>query len=102
MTKTAIRKENFRNVKNLLIDKYNAYSIDNEGNYFHMFIDYKDYTFQCELTRDCQFGSWDAIKLGGDGWSDEERAFQAAAAELEEVVEKEIEEITTKEVARPE
>ena len=102
MTKTAIRKENFRNVKNLLIDKYNAYSIDNEGSFFSMFIDFEDFTLQCQLTRDCDFGSYDSIKLSGDGWTEEEIAKQAAAERLEEVVEKEIEEITTKEVARPE
>lgn len=96
MSKTAIKKENFRKVKNLLIEKYNAYSIDNEGNYFTMFIDFEDYTLQCELTRDCDFGSHDAIRLSGDGWTKEERAKQAAASNLETAVEKDIEEISTK------
>ena len=94
MTITAIKKENFKAVKDLLIDKYNAYSIENEGNYFHMFIDFEGQTLQCELTRDSQFGSWDAIKLSGDGFTKDEIAKQAAASRLETEVYADIKKIT--------
>ena len=99
MTKTAIRKANFKAVKDLLINKYNAYSIDNEGSFFSMFIDFEDQTLQCSLSRDCQFGSYDSIKLAGDGWTEEEIAKQAAASKFEDQLDKEIEKITTKIVA---
>ena len=99
MTNTAIRKANFKAVKDLLINKYNAYSIDNEGSFFSMFIDFEDFTLSCQLTRDCQFGSYDSIKLAGDGWTKEESAKQAAASKFEDQLDKEIEKITTKIVA---
>ena len=91
MSITSIKKENFKAAKDLLINKYNAYNIDNEGAYFHMFIDFEDYTLQCELTRDCQFGSWDAIKLGQGDWTKDEIAKQAAASKLEDEVNRDIE-----------
>jgi len=94
MTITAIKKENFKAVKDLLINKYNAYNIENEGNYFHMFIDFEDETLQCELTRDCVFGSWDAIKLSGDGFTKDEIAKQAAASRLETEVYADMKKIT--------
>ena len=94
MTITAIKKENFKAVKDLLINKYNAYNIENEGNYFHMFIDFEDETLQCELTRDCAFGSWAAIKLSGDGFTKEEIAKQAAASRLETEVYADMKKIT--------
>ena len=100
MTITAIKKENFKAVKDLLINKYNAYSIDNEGSFFTMFIDFEDQTLQCELTRDCVFGSWDAIKLSGDGFTKEEIAKQADASRLETEVYADMKKITTKIVAR--
>lgn len=90
MSITSIKKENFKAAKDLLINKYNAYNIDNEGAYFHMFIDFEDYTIQCELTRDCQFGSWDATKLGQGDWTKDEIAKQAAASKLEDEVYKDI------------
>ena len=86
MSITSIKKENFKAVKDLLINKYNAYNIDNEGAYFHMYIDFQDYTLQCELTRDCQFGSWDATKLGQGDWTKDEIAKQAAASRLEKEI----------------
>ena len=91
MSITSIKKENFKAAKDLLINKYNAYNIDNEGAYFHMFIDFEDYTIQCELTRDCQFGSWDATKLGQGDWTKDEIAKQAAASKLEDEVNRDIE-----------
>ena len=91
MSITSIKKENFKAAKDLLINKYNAYNIDNEGAYFHMFIDFEDYTLQCELTRDCQFGSWDATKLGQGDWTKDEIAKQAAASKLEDEVNRDIE-----------
>ena len=100
MTKTAIKKANFKAVKDLLIEKYNAYNIDNEGSFFSMFIDFEDFTLQCQLTRDCDFGSYDSIKLSGDGWTEEEIAKQAAAERLESEVEADMKKITTKIVAR--
>ena len=90
MSITSIKKENFKAAKDLLINKYNAYNIDNEGAYFHMFIDFEDYTLQCELTRDCQFGSWDATKLGQGDWTKDEIAKQAAASKLEDEVNRDI------------
>ena len=99
MTITAIKKANFKAVKDLLIEKYNAYNIDNEGSFFTMFIDFEDQTLQCELTRDCSFGSWDATKLSGDGWTKEEIAKQAAAERLEDEVYADMKKITTKVVA---
>ena len=99
MTITAIKKENFKAVKDLLIDKYNAYSIENEGNYFHMHIDFEGQTLQCELTRDSQFGSWDAIKLSGDGFTKDEIAKQAAASRLETEVYADMKKITKEIVA---
>ena len=99
MTNTAIRKANFKAVKDLLINKYNAYNIDNEGSFFSMFIDFEDFTLSCQLTRDCVFGSYDSIKLSGDGWTKEEIAKQSAAERFEDEVEKEIKKITTKIVA---
>ena len=96
MTKTAIKKANFKAVKDLLINKYNAYNIDNEGSFFSMFIDFEDFTLQCQLTRDCDFGSYDSIKLSGDGWTEEEIAKQAAAERLESEVEGDMKKITTK------
>jgi len=99
MTITAIKKANFKAVKDLLIEKYNAYNIDNEGSFFTMFIDFEDQTLQCELTRDCSFGSWDAIKLGQGDWTEDEIAKQAAASRLETEVYADMEKITTKVVA---
>ena len=99
MTITAIKKANFKAVKDLLINKYNAYNIDNEGSFFSMFIDFEDFTLQCQLTRDCDFGSYDSIKLSGDGWTEEEIAKQAAAERLESEVEADMKKITTKIVA---
>ena len=99
MTITAIKKANFKAVKDLLINKYNAYNIENEGAYFHMYIDFEDFTIHCELSRDCAFGSWDATKLSGDGWTEEEIAKQAAAERLEDEVYADMKKITTKVVA---
>ena len=94
MSITSIKKANFKAAKDLLINKYNAYNIDNEGAYFHMFIDFEDYTLQCELTRDCQFGSWDATKLGQGDWTKDEIAKQAAASKLEDEVNRDIEKVS--------
>jgi len=90
MTITSIKKANFKAAIDLLINKYNAYNIDNEGAYFPMSIDFEGYTIQCELTRDCQFGSWDATKLGQGNWTKDEIAKQAAASKLEDEVNKDI------------
>ena len=94
MTRTDIKKANFRLIKNLLIDEYNAYSVENEGAYFHMFIDFQGQTLQCELSRDCQFGIWDAVKLSGNGWSEDEIAKQKAASNLETDIDTKIEDLT--------
>ena len=100
MTITAIKKANFKAVKDLLINKYNAYNIDNEGSFFGMCIDFEDFTMSCQLTRDCDFGSYDSIKLSGDGWTEEEVAKQAAAERLESEVEVDMKKITKEIVAR--
>ena len=61
MTITAIKKENFKRTIELLINKYKAYDIDNEGAHIHMLIDFENNTIPCELSRDCMFESWDIL-----------------------------------------
>ena len=102
MTKTALRKKNFSKAKNLLIDEYKAYSVHNEGYFFSMLIDYEGHTLSGELTRECDFASHDSIRLGGEGWTEQERSKQRSAVKLEEEIHTQLKEMLTKVVDSPE
>ena len=96
MTITAIKKENFKRTIELLINKYKAYDIDNEGAHIHMLIDFENNTIPCELSRDCMFESWDPLELGGNGWSDEEINTHKSSTKIVDIIIQDIKKINLK------
>ena len=86
MSVTANKKKNFKAVLELLTEKYDAYSIDIDGYYTQLNIKHAGFELAFELTRDCDFSSWDSIKLAGHGWSEERIAKQEAASRLEKEI----------------
>tara|TARA_S200002703_G_C3737974_1_gene226902 strand:+ start:649 stop:945 length:297 start_codon:yes stop_codon:yes gene_type:complete len=93
MSVTANKKKNFKAVLELLTEKYDAYSIDIDGFYTQLNIKHAGFELAFELTRNCDFNSWDSIKLAGHGWSEEEIAKQEAAFKLEKEIRTLIKEI---------
>tara|TARA_R110000823_G_scaffold90703_1_gene200254 strand:+ start:281 stop:592 length:312 start_codon:yes stop_codon:yes gene_type:complete len=72
MTKTELNKLTTKSVMEMLINKYNAYNIEDEmGGRISFFIDSKlDNTFQCEYHRSYQdISICENVKLSGGGWS---------------------------------
>lgn len=90
--KTQLRKDQTKAVLSLLVEDFNAYSIDNEdGARFDFYVDFKDGTFHGQLDRrgfDVCF--YDSIRLHGDGFTTEEHQHQANAVELEDKINREI------------
>lgn len=72
MTKTELKKAQTKSVMEMLINKYNAYNIEDEmGGRISFFIDSKlDNTFQCEYHRSHHdVAIYENVKLSGKGWS---------------------------------
>ena len=94
MTKTELKKQEIKKVLNMLIKEFNIYNIDREYQYFDFWADYKDHVLSFQMdTRDYSIASSDAIKLAGDGWSQDDIDKQIAAATLEELMDKKIREL---------
>lgn len=94
MTKTELKKQEIKKVLNMLIKEFNIYNIEREYQYFDFWADYKDHVLNFQMdTRDYSIASSDAIKLAGDGWSQEDIDKQIAAATLEELMDKKIREL---------
>lgn len=94
MNKTEIRHLKVKTALNVLIEKFDAYNVNNEdGARFDFHVDYKDLTFQGQMDRrDLQVMLWDTIQLAGNGWSVEEILKQELAEELEDIINEELEE----------
>ena len=94
MNKTEIRHLKVKTALNVLIEKFNAYSIDNgDGARFDFHVDYKDFTFQGQMDRrDLLVMLWDTIELSGPGFTEEEILKQELAVELEDIINEELEE----------
>ena len=90
--KTQLRKDQTKAVLSLLVEDFNAYSINNEdGARFDFYVDFKDETFHGQLDRrGFDVSLYDSIRLHGDGFTDEERQHQANAVELEDKINREI------------
>lgn len=87
MTKTQLKKQTTKRVINHLIEKFDAYNINREAQYFEFWTDYKSHRFQLQLdTRGYDISSWDSIKLAGDGWTKEQIDKQKFAEELEDMM----------------
>jgi hypothetical protein len=95
MNKTEQRRLRTKTALNTLIEKFNAYSIDNEdGARFDFHVDYKDMTFHGQMDRrDLQVSLYDSIRLYGDGWSAEEILKQKLSVELEDIINEELEDV---------
>ena len=94
MTKTEQRRLYVKTALNLLVDRFNAYSISNDdGARFDFFVDFEGETFHGQLDRrDLQISFYDSIPLHGDGFAAEEIKHQALAVELEDSINEELEE----------
>ena len=96
MTKTELKKAQTKSVMEMLINKYNAYNIEDEmGGRILFYIDSKlDNTFQCEYHRSYQDISIEQnVKLTGNGWSVDEINEAAEADQYETLLNKEVETI---------
>ena len=94
MTKTELRKQTTKKVLNHLIKEFNIYNIDRENQYFEFWVDYKDHTLQMQMdTRGYDIGSWDSVKLSGDGWSQEQIDKQKFAEEIEDIMDERVREL---------
>jgi len=93
MTKTEQRRLYVKTALNLLVDRFNAYSISNDdGARFDFFVDFEGETFHGQLDRrDLQISFYDSIRLHGDGFSAEEIKHQALSV-LEDSINDELEE----------
>ena len=93
MTKTEQRRLYVKTALNLLVDRFNAYSITNDdGARFEFFVDFEGETFHGELDRrSLQISFYDSIRLHGDGFTAEEIKHQALAANLEDFINDELE-----------
>ena len=94
MNKTEIRHLKVKTALNVLIEKFDAYNVNNEdGARFDFHVDYKDLTFQGQMDRrDLQVSLWDSIGLYGPGFTEEEILKQELAVELEDIINEELEE----------
>jgi hypothetical protein len=102
MTKTELQKLQTKAVMEMLINKYNAYNIDDEmGGRISFFIDSKlDNTFQCEYHRSYQdISIRENVKLAGKGWSVDDINKAAEADQYETLLNKEVKSITTQNLA---
>ena len=102
MTKTELRKATTKSVIEMLINKYNAYNIDDEmGGRISFCIDSKlGNTFQCEYHRSNQdIAIYENVKLAGEGWSIDEINKAAEADQYERLLNKEVECIVTQYLA---
>jgi hypothetical protein len=102
MTKTELRKTITKSVIEMLINKYNAYNIDDEmGGRISFCIDSKlGNTFQCEYHRSNQdIALYENVKLAGEGWSIDEINKAAEADQYERLLNKEVECIVTQYLA---
>ena len=102
MTKTELRKTITKSVIEMLINKYNAYNIDDEmGGRISFCIDSKlGNTFQCEYHRSNQdIAIYENVKLAGEGWSIDEINKAAEADQYERLLNKEVECIVTQYLA---
>jgi len=93
MTKTEQRRLYVKTALNLLVDRFNAYSISNDdGARFDFFVDFEGETFHGQLDRrDLQISFYDSIPLHGDEFAAEEIKHQALAANLEDFINDELE-----------
>jgi hypothetical protein len=93
MNKTEQRRLRIKTALSVLIKKFNAYDIDSGGGArFDFSVDYKDLTFHGQLDRrDLQVTFHESIRLHGDGWSAEEILKQKLAVELEDIINRELE-----------
>ena len=94
MNKTEIRHFKVKTALNVLIEKFDAYNVNNEdGARFDFHVDYKDFTFQGQMDRrDLLVMLWDTIELSGPGFTEEEILKQELAVELEDIINEELEE----------
>ena len=94
MNKTEIRRFKVKTALNVLIEKFNAYSISNDdGARFDFFVDFEGETFHGQLDRrDLQISFYDSIRLHGDGFAAEEIKHQALAVNLEDFINEKLEE----------
>jgi hypothetical protein len=102
MTKTELRKATTKSVIEMLINKYNAYNIDDEmGGRISFWIDSKlGNTFQCEYHRSNQdICIYENVKLAGGGWSIDEINKAAEADQYERLLNEEVECIVTQYLA---
>ena len=94
MTKTELKKQEIKKVLNMLIKEFNIYNIEREYQYFDFWVDFRDHVLNFQMdTRDYNIASSDAIKLAGDGWSQEDIDKQIAAAKLEQLMYNKIREL---------
>jgi hypothetical protein len=96
MTKTELKKAQTKLVMEMLINKYNAYNIEDEmGGRISFYIDSKlGNIFQCEYHRSYQnICIAQNVKLTGDGWSVDEINKAAEADQYETLLNKEVETI---------
>ena len=92
LTKTQLKKNLTKEIINLLIEDFDAYNIERENQYIDFWADIDGFEIQLQMdTRDYSVGSWDSVKLVGDGWMKEEINKQVAAAILEERINQSIE-----------
>lgn len=102
MTKTELRKATTKSVIEMLINKYNAYNIDDEmGGRISFCIDSKlGNTFQCEYHRSNQdIAIYENVKLAGEGWSIDEINKAAEADQYERLLNEEVKHIATQYLA---
>jgi len=102
MTKTELRKATTKSVIEMLINKYNAYNIDDEmGGRISFYIDSKlGNTFQCEYHRSNQdIALYENVKLAGEGWSIDDINKAAEADQYERLLNEEVEYIATQYLA---
>ena len=95
MNKTEIRRLKVKTALNTLIEKFNAYNISNDdGARFDFFVDSDKFTFHGQLDRsDLYVCFYESIPLSGPGFTAEKHASQKTSVELEDTINKEIEEV---------
>ena len=94
MTKTEQRKAQTKAVIEMLINKHNAYNIEDEmGGRILFYIDSElDNTFQCEYHRSNQnIAIYENVKLAGNGWSEDEIKKATEARDYERKLNREVE-----------
>lgn len=93
MTKRELNKLQTKSVMEMLINKYNAYNIEDEmGGRILFYIDSKlDNTFQCEYHRSYHdISIHENVKLSGNGWSVDDINKAAEADVYEKKLNKEV------------